>query len=588
MSMHHSAVQPNSGQGRDQGSYPNPIDTASPFHNFSRASTTTPSHEKPSNSYSEYFPRILLILIHIVEIILLGNADTYYALVTVFRGAEVEMKYTPPGIILGALICMSAQLSNTLAATLAMVWLGFVFAGKIHYIDELRSQIQQLKLQCQQAEAAQVAQAIEFDSLVAGKNQELEEQRQELEDQCRELGEAKRRQHDTEQAKATAVAGYEGMKQVLKLKQQAHCRTKRVLKRTCKHFRDAKRNEKEQHKQLEEINKRHLHELAHEQMPAQNLSQFTSLSDLNIDPRTALLGVGAFGEVRAARDARTYAIKKQICSLESANEIEILKLARAAAFVTRWRGSFVVVEDGLDVSYIVMDMCTGGTLRDMITRFGGDALPASLTVSYMCELVAGIAHLHDLGILHRDINTQNLLLDAAGHLCIADFGLSEILPPGSSYQAGANTLSGTPSYMPPEVLGPAPDIFVPHGFGFDAYACGIVFFQMLTGVTTSMLAFDEALNDTLGWGLGSGPMHVVQHTPLSEDALDLLAKLVHPDPNSRFQARSQIKEHRYFGGIDWDCEVEGRRMPVETEASSPLYRVFGQLIGRLVGFGFGR
>ena len=48
---------------------------------------------------------------------------------------------------------------------------------------------------------------------------------------------------------------------------------------------------------------------------------------------------------------------------------------------------------------------------------------------YFAEILLGLEHLHSLDIVYRDIKPENILLDIDGHIRIADFGLSKVIPP---------------------------------------------------------------------------------------------------------------------------------------------------------------
>ena len=61
-------------------------------------------------------------------------------------------------------------------------------------------------------------------------------------------------------------------------------------------------------------------------------------------------------------------------------------------------------------------------------------------------MLFGINYLHDRKILHRDLKTQNVFIDAEGTIKIADFGISKML---DHTQQMANTIVGTPYYLSP-------------------------------------------------------------------------------------------------------------------------------------------
>ena len=97
--------------------------------------------------------------------------------------------------------------------------------------------------------------------------------------------------------------------------------------------------------------------------------------------------------------------------------------------------------------YLGMNYIPGGTLRELIKRYG--CLPEEWTRIYSAELVLAISHMHSLKMLYRDIKPHNVMIDARGHLTIIDFGLSK---QDISSARGAMSLVGTPDYSAPEVL----------------------------------------------------------------------------------------------------------------------------------------
>lgn len=72
--------------------------------------------------------------------------------------------------------------------------------------------------------------------------------------------------------------------------------------------------------------------------------------------------------------------------------------------------------------YEIYELCSGGDLRNKILESNG--LPEQVALQYLTELCQGLAYLEEEQVIHRDIKTENLLLDHEGRIKISDFGLS--------------------------------------------------------------------------------------------------------------------------------------------------------------------
>ncbi len=127
--------------------------------------------------------------------------------------------------------------------------------------------------------------------------------------------------------------------------------------------------------------------------------------------------------------------------------------------------------DGKPISFLVMPLVTGGSLKDRIKG----PVPPSQAVEWLCGIAAALDHAHKRGILHRDIKPGNVLLDATGRTLLADFGLARMADATSGLTA-TGTVMGTPLYMAPEqAQGEKVDARA------DQYAVGIIAFELLTG-----------------------------------------------------------------------------------------------------------
>ena len=190
------------------------------------------------------------------------------------------------------------------------------------------------------------------------------------------------------------------------------------------------------------------------------------------------LGKGGMGRVYKAFDSEV----KEIVALKVLNtEIASgegvierfrneLKLARRIAHRSVCR-MFDLGRAG-DTTYITMEFVSGEDLKTLLKRVG--QLPASRTVSIAREVAEGLVEAHRLGVIHRDLKPQNVMIDRAGKAHIMDFGIARSTRDAGI--TGPGMIIGTPDYMSPEQLdGKEAD---PRS---DIYAFGAVLFEMVTG-----------------------------------------------------------------------------------------------------------
>src|SRR5437588_338868 len=130
--------------------------------------------------------------------------------------------------------------------------------------------------------------------------------------------------------------------------------------------------------------------------------------------------------------------------------------------------------DGYSQYYIVMPYMSGGTLRD---RIRGKPLSLAETCRCLSDIADALDYIHSQGIIHRDIKSSNVLLDAEGRCYIADFGIARTSTQATQMTSTGSVL-GTVDYIAPELFdgtNQKADV------RSDLYSLGVLLFEMVTG-----------------------------------------------------------------------------------------------------------
>ncbi len=185
-----------------------------------------------------------------------------------------------------------------------------------------------------------------------------------------------------------------------------------------------------------------------------------------------LLGRGGMGEVYSADDLKLdQRVALKFLPLEVADDravlAQFLEEVKAARQVTHANVCRVFdVGEAADSHFLSMEHIEGEDLASLLRRRGRLAAEKALEIG--CQLCAGLAAVHDRGLLHRDLKPPNVLLDAEGNVRLTDFGLAA--------GAGEALRGGTPAYMAPELWQGNPG-----SVASDLYALGLVLYEMFTG-----------------------------------------------------------------------------------------------------------
>jgi serine/threonine-protein kinase len=255
----------------------------------------------------------------------------------------------------------------------------------------------------------------------------------------------------------------------------------------------------------------------------------------------ALLGEGGMGVVYRARHVlidRVVALKLIRPDLRAETHLRawMLREARAANRVDH--AHIVEIHDVGETEdgdlYLVMEYLVGTSLSSEIAK---GPMTLARAVDILEQMCAALARAHDLGVVHRDLKSDNIMLTARGgrkdFVKILDFGLAALARDPRLAPKGA--VFGTPEYMSPEQA--RGDDAIPVS---DLYALGILFYEMVTG----QLPFRSADRDTLlemqKTKNAPSPRGLAKELP--ETAEKIVLKLLEKDPKNRFRDGHHLQE----------------------------------------------
>jgi HAMP domain-containing protein len=181
--------------------------------------------------------------------------------------------------------------------------------------------------------------------------------------------------------------------------------------------------------------------------------------------------------------------------------------------------------------YLSMEFVKGITLKNLVEA--GQILPTPVALRIAKQICAGLAAAHEVGVIHRDIKPQNILIEPTGGLKIMDFGIARLTQERGMTVTG--TVVGTPDYMSPEqARGQKLD------FRSDIYSTGVVLFEVFTG----SLPFD-----------GDSPLAVVlkhvQEKPPAPHTVNpridpriaaIVVRCMEKEPDARYQTVNELYE----------------------------------------------
>lgn len=234
------------------------------------------------------------------------------------------------------------------------------------------------------------------------------------------------------------------------------------------------------------------------------------------------------------------------------------RVRREVCNLRRLRHPHIVLFRQLAVSEtdlcVVMNFQGGGTLQDLLR--GEGKLPEKTARCYFQQLWLAVEFAHHMGVSNRDIKPANILFrnKDEGYVVLCDFGLSKY-----EHSIRKPSMVGTRGYGAPELLLPTGRTWSKEDLQLaDAYSSGVTLYQMLFGVDHwpqlgrirpgSDHNYVEVLKSLMGDE--PHPIHYPEVTPpISQPCLDLLTKLLQPNPKLRSPISSVLHSPWFKEGL---------------------------------------
>uniref|UniRef100_A0A8C1H0Y4 Rho-associated protein kinase 1 n=1 Tax=Cyprinus carpio carpio TaxID=630221 RepID=A0A8C1H0Y4_CYPCA len=214
--------------------------------------------------------------------------------------------------------------------------------------------------------------------------------------------------------------------------------------------------------------------------------------------------------------------------------------------------------------YMVMEYMPGGDLVNLMSNYD---VPEKWARFYTAEVVLALDCIHSMGFIHRDVKPDNMLLDKAGHLKLADFGTC--MKMNKDGMVRCDTAVGTPDYISPEVLkSQGGDGY--YGRECDWWSVGVFLYEMLVGDTPF---YADSLVGTYSKIMNhKNALTFPDDSDISKDAKSLIcAFLTDREVRLGRNGVDEIKRHSFFKNDQWSWEnMRETAAPVVPELSSDV------------------
>ena len=208
-----------------------------------------------------------------------------------------------------------------------------------------------------------------------------------------------------------------------------------------------------------------------------------------------------------------------------------------------------------ETHYITLEYVPGEDLKRLIRKVG--QLSAGKTIFIAKQVCEGLAEAHGLGVVHRDLKPQNIMVDEEGNARIMDFGIARSLK--AKGITGAGVMIGTPEYMSPEqVEGKEADQ------RSDIYSVGVILYEMVTG----RVPFEGDTPFTIGVKhkseMPKDPKEL--NAQVTSDLSRVIMRCLEKDKENRYQSAGEVRSE--LARIEEGIPTTEREIPIRKPITS--------------------
>ncbi|CAJ0959673.1 unnamed protein product, partial [Mesorhabditis belari] len=293
-----------------------------------------------------------------------------------------------------------------------------------------------------------------------------------------------------------------------------------------------------------------------------------------------ILGRGCEGTVvyKGKFDSRDVAVKRVVSEFIRSvdREVDHLRESDTHPHVIR----YFCKESDSQFWYLALELCIA-SLNDYVEQ---KAVRQQIDVpvkELLRQASDGLAHLHSINIVHRDMKPQNVLLSVANskgqvRAVISDFGLCKRVRPGRNSLSQRSGMAGTDGWIAPEAL-----FEKSTSYPVDVFSLGCIFYYVLSGGSHP---FGDAFQRQMNIMNGKAIFKHLEEDKSNHEAISLISQMIHLDASSRPSAQSVLlhpmfwssdKKLQFFGDVSDRVEKEEDQAPVVQRLETNAKAVVG-------------